>query len=226
MYLWKCWSESRNQFLGWAAVTASLTVLFTCGITRGLWQFASPTLLLAGIVTLFLASGLLADEFRTGTMEMLLTRPRKRRYFVWASWTFGMVETIAIVSILVLTTMATSLYITGRIPGSMLLLLPLTVPYLAILFGLTYSLSVLLKSGRIGFGIGLGIYVLRRPILNILEGQWNWKLPWWWFDNLPFLASGPSPLPHGELLMAAIGWTGAALLFPFLAQWSVERRDP
>ncbi len=99
MYLWKCWRDTRSFFIAFAVISAAVTpVTAALGVGTGLLNGFGrnvfiPTL---GVVTVMVALGLgtlcAIQEFTDKTAHFLFTKPRTRRYFVWAGWAVGCAE--------------------------------------------------------------------------------------------------------------------------------------
>ena len=113
MYVWKCWRDTRSRFVTSVIALTALCVFLTymevrfgAGVTRGgppqavthAWSSVTRVVLggVASLFTLFL--GLLmgvsgpGEEFKERTADFLLVRPRPRSYWVWTSWSVGVLE--------------------------------------------------------------------------------------------------------------------------------------
>ena len=248
MYAWKCWRESRNRvitcltlltaatvFFGWAALTTNRGSAGSAPKVppldwwrAGLIVSGSPVVFLAG---LGLGASGVGEEFAQGTAEFLLTRPRRRRYFVWAGWATGAVELFIIVALAVLASFVTLAYVIKSAGNWKLLaiIVPLFV-FGAVVYSLTYFMTALLKNGRAGLSVGLGVFVLY-SLLPVALG-----LPW----VIAFLHRKINlPTPLGVLMASrwvtipgvhfpvavTLGWSLVALAFPLAAQFFFERAE-
>jgi ABC-type transport system involved in multi-copper enzyme maturation permease subunit len=249
MYIWKCWRESRNRVITFLILLVSTAVLFafTDAAVRERLPHTAPkppvlemlwaTLLSLGtIVVSFIGLGLgssgIGEEFAQGTQEFLLTRPRRRRYFVWAAWATGAVELFIIVALAIVASFVTLAYVI-KSAGSWKLLeviLPLFV-FGAVVYSLTYFMTALLKDGRSGLIVSLGLFVLYLLLPVALN------LPWV-VDFLHRKINLPTPvdvlvgaskwatIPGAHFpLVTTLGWCLVALAFPLAAQFFFERAE-
>lgn len=244
MYLWKCWHDSRYRFLALLAASVG-TACIAVGprvhrSAHGLAHITDPAaqaalwndlMIVADIASLLmylgamvLGAGLLADE-SASTMQFLFTRPRRRRYFVWTAWSTALLETIAAGASAILVAMGVAIYCTRYVDFRPLVLVLLMLPELAVICGMSYLLSLLLKSGRRGLSAAFLAMFAYVAVLTFLRFRWQVRTPWWWFTNLTdLLPEGGSSLPHNPAF-AVLGWIGVALLFPLASQALMERRE-
>jgi hypothetical protein len=121
MYLWKYWRESRIAF----GVSMLCVVLLAWLVFKGVWHIDDPghsgrpdqaTIAKMLMVSLYLqvpVSAFLAwvmgsfgvgRDLGEGSGSYLLTRPRRRRWFLWHDWGFGFLQlvwTIVLVNLLI-----------------------------------------------------------------------------------------------------------------------------
>lgn len=242
MYLWKCWRDTRIRFI--FILTSMLViwvlylllqirrsghplavVLYWQDFTATAWTFLPHCLLAMGLA--ILGPG---EEFAQGTADFLFTRPRSRRYFVWASWAIGAVQILFIVSVYVLAAFLGAVYMTRTIYTwkFLAIVLPAFVMCL-IAYGIVYLMTALQRSGRAGFGFGLALIVAYGFLEGLLRLRWSIHLPY--PQNLmpPFAylvrgAHAPAPAFHFPMA-GVVGWTLFALACPLLAQFYIERRE-
>lgn len=187
----------------------------------GLEGSCSPLIVLAGLNLGAMGAG---QEFEQGTIDFLLTRPRRRRYFIWAGWAFGALELLTIATLTVLAGFATLVYLTGAVYAWKLL--GLVVPLFilgAVAFSLTYFLSTLARNTRTGFSLGLGL-VLMSVLLPPAIG-------YWWPIHAPSLTDlfmagnwamdARARFPVGSV----VGWGVVAVVFGIAAQVFFERAE-
>ena len=99
----------------------------------------------------------------------------------------------------------------------------LLLPGVALLFGLGYLLSSM-SNGRQGAILAFGALIAYYGTVTLITQHWHLHYPPpWWFDALSFWATGGQP--GGFPALAALGWMAVALLFPYLVQRSLERKD-
>ncbi|MGO8731280.1 MAG: ABC transporter permease subunit [Terriglobia bacterium] len=247
MYIWKCWRDSRSRFTLYLIVVPVTCVLFTIiaashgpfisvwkrGPVAGgaqLWSQVA-TVILGGVVSLIillaaltLAIASIGEEYREKTLDFLLTRPRRRRYWVWTCWSVGAGEILGLVVAGVVGTFGALWYETGYVYSWRLLAttLPLFVGAVAV-YSLAYLLTVLARSSEQGLSYGLGILFIDL-FLPVAGDYWNVNLPsvmslmnggcrW---ATIPTLA-----FPLGKLIIYAV----VALAFPLAAQLVLERAE-
>ncbi len=238
MYVWKLWREAWPR-LAVCTALGIVWVVLIAWVFRGLlgrgglsvdrvWSEASQVNpLVIGTAMLLAATAIVentvGNEFVAGTAEFLFTRPRPRRDFVWAGWAFGMSLLVAATALVVGCEVSALYVVTGSFArwqplATCVLLLPL----LALVYGLGYLLTVVLRSGRNGAALTL-VAIISHVILSMVAAwRWNATTPDWWFANLLSWQWHPtSPFP----VVPVVGWTLVALLFPLLAQWRLERME-
>jgi ABC-type transport system involved in multi-copper enzyme maturation permease subunit len=248
MYVWKLWRDTRARFLGclvmgliWAATVAYFqmpyvpagAVLKTLRHDPKLQQAAWNSLshaLLAPVIIIALLTALsfcelgLGSDLAKGTAELLFTRPRRRAYFSWTAWIFNAYQLLLLMYLMALCGATVLFYMTGAVLSWRPFLLPLlALPSVLLLLGVGY-LIVVLTNGRNGASLAFGVLVLYIMILPTLYIRWHFQLPGWWFSTLPWWGQSPGALPR-YIVPATIGWSVAALVFPLLAQWSLERKE-
>lgn len=249
MYAWKCWRDTRSRFILYLSLLVPLCVILAA--TALLWNPKTGWSLVRGSsqariawvgqdvvrVSLFFwgafftsiasfslgASGI-GEEFRRGSLEFLLTRPRRRSYFVWTGWAVGVCELLIILSLAVLATIGTLFYLTGsvytwRFLGVILFLFPGG----AVLYGLTYFMTVLLRSSRDALGYSV-VLLFMHLLLTVAVRQW-------WQVDLPSLTDllgsykwiidAAVPFPAARVA----GWGLIAAAFPVAAQLIFDRAE-
>jgi ABC-type transport system involved in multi-copper enzyme maturation permease subunit len=255
MYLWKCWRETRVGFVvvlilaaaSWYIVhiealvmdkfdTGGIFVISNPGEIEGYWLalahqigvvFLFPCLLVMGFGT----SGP-GDELARGTADFLLTRPRPRRYFVWASWFAGALEILAVVLVYVFLAFVAAICITRTIYTWKFLLMVLPIFMLGLVFyGPICLMTALERSGRKGYAAGLGLIILYVLLGGLLRARWMMHLPSPVDLMLPFanVVHGASGIPAAGAsyspFVGMVGWSLFALACPALAQVYIERTD-
>lgn len=181
------------------------------------------------------------SDIGKGTGDFLITRPRSRAYFVWTAWIAGVVELAALIFTTIVVVFATNVLVTGAVwrqvtsplhsaiadkGQSGALDVPLMLATIAltaaVVYSLTYFLSVVLRSGQRGvvwsiailFGYSIGSALLKQfagitlPSVNLAEAASHAPTAW-------YLA------PTVQI----IGWTLLSIAFPVAAQISLDRAD-
>jgi len=181
------------------------------------------------------------SDIGKGTGDFLLTRPRSRSYFVWTGWMAGIVELTALILATIAVVFGLGVLVTGaawrHVPSPFHFAVgegsqsgSLDVPLMfamimltaAVIYGLTYFMSVLLRSGQRGvvwsiavlFAYSIGSALLKQfagvelPSLNFANPGANVSHAWYLTPNVQM-----------------IGWTLLSIAFPFAAQMSLDRAD-
>ena len=163
------------------------------------------------------------DDFRQGTLEYLLTRPRTRGYFVWSSWAVGIAEIIVLLLGCVAVRYAVILHATGafwtwRLAGAV----PLLWCVASVSYGLSYFITMAARSGRIGVSCSLLVIASYVFVSAFVRSRWR--------VDLPSPASGIDEWfshPTAWFLVQKIWfWTIAAVVLPFVSQVMFERAEP
>jgi ABC-type transport system involved in multi-copper enzyme maturation permease subunit len=241
MYFWKCWRETRVSFYVFLIIAVTLAALlwkfldFTMSSLPADRVFAPAWVMLliafSALVSLagmsFGATGI-GEEFAHNTASFLLTKPRSIRYFVWTAWVANAAQLLALAGAMMLVGvsilswryhgMLTGRLVLGVMPGLILTFL---------IFGMTYLLGVLQKSGRNGFQSSLGVVIVFPIICWTLEHFWQIHLP----SPADMYPVGMNLMSHPELASTLppfwpmVGWSLAALACPLIAQLVLERTE-
>jgi ABC-type transport system involved in multi-copper enzyme maturation permease subunit len=181
------------------------------------------------------------SDIGKGTGDFLLSRPRSHAYFVWAGWVAGIVELAVLILITIVFVFGLDVLVTGaawrNIPSPLHftiannaqaarldvpLMLATVVLTAAVIYGLTYFMTVVLRSGQRGvvwsnailFGYSIGGGLLKQfagielPSLSFANPGANASHAW-------YLA------PNAQITW----WTLLSIAFPFGAQISLDRAD-
>jgi ABC-type transport system involved in multi-copper enzyme maturation permease subunit len=224
MYLWKCWRDTRSFFVVFlilAAIVMPVAAIVCLG-TRlvedfGTTAFSNTFVLILISVALGLGAIGAVHEFTEKTAHFLFTKPRSRAYFVWVGWAIGFAELLVIAGVNFLAGWVTLTRFTTNpshspIFGSITahtLVDPLLFCVWA--YCLTYSLTVLLRSGLKGLGASLGI-LFGLPLFAA-------AIRWRWHINMPL---PPEPIGSLPAAISSVIWILIATLFVFVAQLFVE----
>jgi hypothetical protein len=159
-------------------------------------------------------------EFEKRTVDFLLTRPRSRRYFLWASWAVGALQMVA----LVLAGHVAQLSKKNPNPfaESSVLLRSLVVHSVIALvfFSVTYLMTTLALNTRNGTSLAvltvvayLGLHVWLRLWYEVVI-----PTPW---ETLGPASRGAEPLP----VLGMAGWLAVCLVLGLVAQFRFERTE-
>lgn len=241
MYAWKCWRESRDRIITYLIVLVGTAIFFAWFAAKeplrsgdgapkmtaaDLWRGALMSLGagIVGFAGLGLGASGIGEEFEQGTVEFLLTRPRRRRYFVWTAWATGAAALFITVALAVLSSFATFVYVTKspsnwRMP---VLIVPLFV-FGVVVYSLTYFMTALVKNGRAGLSLSLGLIVLDLLLPVAVHMRWRVDVPTP-IDVLTASARATIPGAHFPLIVT-LGWSLVALAFPLATQFLFERAE-
>ena len=238
MYIRKCWRDTRSRFIFFLIVITAVGVFFPIilvpidvrtGDVAHLWSDGTSVLgvlcsILALLAALSMAAPSIGQEFKEQTLGFLLTRPRRRRYWVWTCWAVGVCELGVVIILAVVATFGTLCFVSGRVYTWRLLvaILPMFIGTVAV-YSLTYLLTVLTRSSEQGISYGMGILIIDLfiPLVGL---YWHVHLS----SVMSFVIAGcrwtASPklaFPLGQLAIYA----AVALAFPLAAQLVLERAE-
>jgi len=246
MYVWKCWRDSRSNFIVRVIAMPVLCVFliymnvkFGFGVIRGgppslvsqVWSSVT-SFVLGGVASVFtLLFGLVmgasgpGEEFKERTADFLLVRPRRRSYWVWTWWSVGVLELSAMALLTAVTTFGTLIYLTGHVQTWRLLAtaVPLALGGV-VAYGLTYFMTVVARNGREGLSYGFGILFINLLLPAAAIYYPNLHLPSvleFMHGACKWIAGASRAFPSGSLLL----WTAIALALPFAAQLLLERAE-
>lgn len=258
MYLWKFWRDTRRCvfiYLGllvlgaivWLAAMAHANRIgHIAGDPGVLWMMEvgltfALSYMCALIMAFVIGNNNVGSDIGKGAGDFLLTRPRHRRFFVWAGWIGGIVELVSLILITMVIVFGLGVVVTGAVwrqvssplhytmadkGQSAVLNVPLMLATIvltaAVIYGLTYFMSVILRSGQKGVVWSIAIlfgYSIGSALLKQFAGI---TLPSLSFADMHSAASQAWYLaPHIQI----IGWSVLALAFPIAAQISLDRAD-
>jgi ABC-type transport system involved in multi-copper enzyme maturation permease subunit len=181
------------------------------------------------------------SDIGNGTGDFLLTRPRSRSYFVWTAWIAGIVELLGLILFTGVFVFGLSVLAAGPVwrhvssplhfsmsdkGESAILSVPLMLVTViltaAVIYGLTYFLSVVLRSGQRGVVCSIAILFAYSITTSLLKQFAGISLPSLNFTESSLHSSGVS---HLAPWVQMAGWTLLALAFPFTAQITLDRTD-
>jgi hypothetical protein len=251
MYLWKYWRESRITICIALLVVAGFTALSVKGHGNSidnprayagviyvlLFATAAPLALLAWGMGSFGVGRSLGE----GAGAYLLTRPKRRSWFIWHDWAAG----LSIVALFVLLTsvlegfglyrglqaggapVAKMIFHGSPEYASLFQSLGLNAVsallFCGLVFGVVYLLTIVMKNA-LGIVVGGGVLAGYVILSAILEHYTGYKLP-------ELLLRVLTPPGHGTVSVTGlIGISmairaGVVLLFPIAAQLVLERSD-
>lgn len=251
MYLWQYWRDTRRPVYIYLGALLLFVLIWLAGmihanlihhISGRLWESTvaitfAATLLCALVMTFVLGNNNVGSDIQKGTGDFLLTRPRPRHYFVWAGWAAGMAEILVLMTISAVVALGCSTLAVGpalwqqarwtiRLNSDALLT---SVPIFAIklvllaavVFGLTYFLTVLFKNAARGVVTSLAIVFGYYAMSEVLKQWAGISLPALDFAQHAVTLAPWYLAPRVEIPF----WTIVALAFPFGAQVALNRSD-
>jgi hypothetical protein len=196
----------------------------------GIWSWGMNSLaglLLPAVIWSALAFGFISvgREYGSGAMAFVLTRPQKRWRIVWSEWALAVAEICLVLSMLVIG-MTPFLYMINRIgAGFAGLVLPGALAVAACLYGLTQFLTLLTGSSARGLSATLATVLFYIFLPSALNDWWHIS----WPLKVTELSLSIFDVDWGELQLPsweiALLWAIVAMIFPFLSQWLIERRE-
>lgn len=264
MYFWKCWRESRGTFIVGVLVTAVVCGLYTIAAAKMVFPAAGHTVahpahptveqawsqavrltlgsggLFALIWGLLVGAKGLGKEFEENTADFVFTRPRRRRYWVWAGWPAGVLQLAIIVFAAGAVTCGVLVLVTGEFYSWRLIAtLPVLVVASVAAYGFTYLLTIVTRSGRQALSYGIGVLIIAETVPAVARHYWHIHMPTplGFIERASDWAAGPLHLvrfeggvrwtdvgpSHPFPFMAVFLWTVVALLFPLVSQLVLER---
>lgn len=254
MYRWKCWYDSRDRLMLYAgcclAVGAiigldlwgfySLEVAWIATTTNPRFKLWNPSfdvwawgmyllaeLLIPAFILSILAFGFtsVGREYDSGAMTFVLTRPQRRWRIVWDEWSLAVAEICLVLSMLIIG-MTPFLYMITKIyVGFTGLILPGVLAVAVCLYGLTQFLTLLTGNSAKGLSATIAVVLFYLFLPGALNDWWHISWPskvadlsLSIFDRDWYRLSFPS----GEITLL---WALVALIFPFMSQWLIERRE-
>jgi len=165
------------------------------------------------------------EEFSRNTEEFLLTRPRRRRRFVWVSWIHGVSQLgAAVISyvgvVFLVLVFLTKALVTWKVLSMVLPLLLLGM----VVHSVVFLLTTVSRGRRDGNALALGVVFFYPLIVDLVRRYWVVHLPSPGDFIGPFLAVSKG-LPVQLPLLSMVGWTLFAVACPLLAQVYIERSE-
>jgi hypothetical protein len=247
MYLRKCWRDTSIMFFGLLLIFVLFVLLVTKD--RGphspphgqvsqeifeAWRELGASMVM---LTSLLGTRSIGADISKGFGDFLVTRPRARKYFVWAGWAVGVVEIACLIASMVVLLVAILYQENGPFWRNMATAVTVdqkTVtldPILAILsifVGATAAYSfvyfVCLATRRTATLPAIFVVIL----YYLPTGSRGWvhsHLPAPLVQPYFALASQQISATHIDRIYSLTLWGLCALLFPLLAQIAFERMD-
>ncbi|MHB8654100.1 MAG: ABC transporter permease subunit [Terriglobia bacterium] len=184
---------------------------------------------MAGLWTAFIFGATsVGREYSSGAMSFVLTRPQSRRSVVWQEWALAIAEIYIILVMFYAGALPFALYTMPHdvkltaIP-SMLLVGALAVA--ACLCGLTQFLTLLTGSSMKGLSAATAVVLFYYFLPSALEVWWHILWPEKVQELSLSVLAQVWVQERSPVLGVTLVWTMLALIFPFLSQWLIEKRE-
>lgn len=245
MYLWKCWRDARLAvaiffvpivFMLYGFLRHAPAHIMTSSHASAEWLLTRG-LSLMGILLLFVGWSLGGDGIGHDIAEdrgaFLLTRPRLRRFFVWADsgFSFGLMAALAW-GMTLLFLLLTLVHVIEFGPGMSLsplafLLIPLSgVVFAGLVYAVTYLCTMLVPRDKTARVISVAVLIAYAYLYVKATRTWGgvtqYLFPSWWVDPFPYQYSS-AVAPHFWLEVG--GRVAAILVLLVVAQFVLERRE-
>ncbi len=205
MYAWKCWRDSRDRVILYAA--ASLAVGIIVGAdgfesyrqsfawewwwrarninwNPALWAWSWGMNSLNGYLSpaalwgaLSLAAVSVGREYGSGAMPFLLTRPASRKRFVWTDWGLGLTQITAILFMMLLGALPFFVYTSRAYVGRSWPMVPGYLVLAAALYGLTHFMTALMGSSMKGLSAAGAATLIYLLMPGALDEWWHFSAP-------------------------------------------------
>ncbi len=205
MYAWKCWRDSRDRVILYAAASLAIGIMVGAMIfesyRRSLasewvwrarninwnpalwaWQWGMDSLNVylppaALWAALSLAAVSVGREYGSGAMPFLLTRPASRKRFVWTDYGLGLTQTTAILVMMLLGALPFFAYTSRAYVGWSWTLVPGNLVLAAALYGLTHFLTALMGSSTKGLSAAGAAVLIYLLLPGALDEWWHFSAP-------------------------------------------------
>jgi hypothetical protein len=207
MYAWKCWHDSRDRVILYAAASLAIGLMFGAIALAQYHIFLSyawewslrprgwywnpallawdwglylteATLFRAALwVGLILGAVSVGREYRSGAMPFLLTRPASRKVFVWTDWSVGLAQMTAIVAMMLGGTVSVLCAVST---DYVWLSFPQLLECLllgAVLYGLSHFTTALMGSSMKGLSASAAVILFYELLPGAFEDWWHLSGP-------------------------------------------------
>ena len=239
MYFWKCWRDTRSRFIICLITVSLMCVTITAMLAKqgnavnsvtgrqvgaGAMQAALSLVMIMAALTLGVQP--MGQEFKEQTLGFLLTRPRRRRYWVWRCWSVGVGEILGVVTLGMVGSFAGLSYLVGHVyPWRWFATSLFLVVGAVAVYSLTYFLTVLSRSGELGVTGAVIFFIIDSMLLPVAFVYWHVHTSFL-FSVLGMMTAGGEwstshrmTFPLGNL----VAWAFIALVFPLAAQLLMDR---
>jgi hypothetical protein len=207
MYAWKCWHDSRDRVILYAAASLAIGLMFGAEVlaqyhvwlsyawvwnsharrwywdpVRGAWDWGlfmtDGTLSPAAVwVALSLGAVSVGREYRSGAMPFLLTRPASRKAFVWTDWSLGLAQMTVILAMMLVGVVSVLCGISHDYVWLSFPRLLGCVVLGAALYGLTHLTTALAGSSMKGLSASAAVILFYELLPGALQEWWHLSGP-------------------------------------------------
>jgi hypothetical protein len=259
VFFWNCWVRNRYRLLAYLASGCALVLMGTLPVTmamrHGHWVWVHPRTLTdaqavwnmgvehVALVMIFLLLVAGADLGSLGVGEsaaqkeydFLLTRPRRRRHFVWTAYGAGLAQLSLMALVPLAVAMVTLYALTSHLcPGQ---LGPLSLGALVaslLVFSSAFALSVATGSSRTGFELAFCLIFAYYVLWEVLWWMGLWLIAFYGYHPRygrmfygPYAGHAYDWLLNGDRVnyLCLLMMLGVSAGLAFLAQIGFEKRD-
>jgi len=206
MYAWKCWHDSRDRVILYAAASLAIGLMFGTEVwaqyhtwlpyiskmnsegmrwgdaVRWAWDWGlymtDDSLHPAALwVALSLGTVSVGREYRSGAMPFLLTRPASRKAFVWTDWSLGLAQMTVILAMMLVGVVSVLCGISHDYVWLSFPRLLGCVVLGAALYGLTHFTTALAGSCMKGLSASAAVILFYELLPGALQEWWHLSGP-------------------------------------------------
>jgi len=255
MYAWKCWHDSRDRVILYAAASLAIGLMFgATGLgryhawlswlvnwhvrgwhwdpVRWAWEWglnmADDCLFPAAIwVALSLGAVSVGREYHSGAMPFLLTRPASRKAFVWTDWSLGLAQMTVILAMMLVGLASVLCFISHDYVWLCFPPLLECVLLGAALYGLTHFTTILAGSSMKGLSASAAVILFYELLPGALKEWWHVSGPLKFRDWSLNLWDYHAGKTDPFTLYGwpMLMWLLVALAFPLLSQIVLDWRE-
>jgi len=255
MYLWKSWHDSRQRLAVYAGACLAIGIIVGLENIywfRAMWGwraiathlqhyhwnrnliYVRPANLyyqfmpLVGLWSALVFGAIsVGREYGSGAMSFVLTRPQSRWLVVWYQWALALAEIFIILGAFFIGALPFLVYFSKYYVGFDATLIPGVLVVAACLCGLTQFLTLLTGSSMKGMSASVAVALFYYFLPSALDVWWHIHWPEKVQDLSLSVLGMYMPWNRSRLPIVEVTaiWMLVALIFPFLSQWLIEKRE-
>jgi len=167
-------------------------------------------------------------EYSSGAMSFVLTRPQSRWSVAWQEWALAIAEIYIILSMFYVGALPFALYTMphdGKLTAIPSMLLVGALAVAACLCGLTQFLTLLTGSSMKGLSAATAVVLFYYFLPSAVEVWWHIHWPEKVQELSLSVLADVWVQERSPVLGVTLVWAMLALIFPFLSQWLIEKRE-